>query len=281
MPLPPRTKKRKSRHSKENSHPYVVKLNIQLSKLNCLLNKIYDLADNDLLMSNAKTGLNDYTISEKFVKKLEKTSKLVISMANRLTEKAAEIQEKIDNARDRKLIAGGVIFVEEVTNPKDKCPEMKKNPRTKFVPSSDFRIKTETISDSESEDNTEPVSGELDGHFKYPKDNENPAESHSFHCDHCQGVFRDQNELRNHYTNHKIEFFTCLTCDKILRSVRAFEVHRDSHGKLFECDVCSKTFGLKTSLINHSQVHLDEVMHCSKPGCEKVFKHHQNHLEHV
>ena len=135
-------KKCKSRHSKENSHPYVVKLNIQLSKLNCLLNKIYDLADNDLLMSNAKTGLNDYSISEKFMKKLEKTSKLVISMANHLTEKAAEIQEKIDNARDRKLIAGGVIFVEEVTNLKDKCPETRKNPRTKFVPSSDFRIKT-------------------------------------------------------------------------------------------------------------------------------------------
>ena len=63
--------------------------------------------------------------------------------------------------------------------------------------------------------------------------------------------------------------------------MRALEAHRDSHGKLFECDVCSKTFGLKTSLINHSQVHLDDVMHCSKPGCEKVFKHHQNHLEHV
>ena len=139
------------------------------------------------------------------------------------------------------------------------------------------------ISDSDSENDVvkEPVSGELDGCFAYPKDNKNPAEGHNFLCDHCDKVFRDQHELRNHYTNHKIEFYTCLVCDKLFRSVRSFEIYRQSHPTLYTCTECSKIFKLKTSLTNHAQVHSNKWLACSHNGCEHTFQHRQNHLEHV
>ena len=176
-----------------------------------------------------------------------------------------------------------VIFMDEITDYKKKCAETKKNPRVKFVPSQDFRIKTEWISDDEldAENPTQNYFGEVDGHFTYPKDNENPVESHSFVCDHCGEVFWDRNELRNHYTNHRLEFFQCLICDKIYQSVRAFEVHKESHDKHHMCLVCQKSFKLKTTLTNHAQVHSEDRMHCSHPGCDKTFKHRQNQLEHI
>ena len=262
-----------------------MKLNIKLTQLNTLLNKIYALADNNLLVSNAETGLNDYSISEKYSKKLESASKLVASFANRLSEQAAVIMDKVDKAHDMKRNKQDVLFAEEVTNPKLKCPETRKHNRIKFIPSTDtsvFRIKRECISDDEEDKVAdEPVSSELDGRFMYPKINKNPAESHKFHCDHCNNVFHDQNKLRNHYTNHRIEFFTCFACDMLLCSMRSFEDHQKSHTSEYKCEICSKSFLLKTSFINHAQVHSNEVMHCSKEGCNRTFKHQQNHLEHI
>ena len=195
------------------------------------------------------------------------------------------IIEKLNAARDRKVNMQDIVHIEDVTNYKKKTAQAKKASRTKFILSQDFRIKVEWISDDEDKDSTttqdKPLSGELDGHFAYPKTNENPAEMHSFHCDHCDGVFRDQNELRNHYTNHRIEFFQCLICDKIYRSVRAFEVHRQCHDELYVCLVCNKGYKLQTTLINHQQVHSEEHMNCSYPGCNKSFKHRQNQVKHV
>ena len=64
-----------------------------------------------------------------------------------------------------------VIFTEEITDYKKKCPKTKKKPHVKFVPSQDFRIKTEWISDdSDSEEVTQNFTGEVYGHFAYPKE---------------------------------------------------------------------------------------------------------------
>ena len=174
--------------------------------------------------------------------------------------------------------------IEEITNYKKKCPEVKKHAHTKFVPLQDFRIKTEWISDDSGDEdisNDKPQSGELDGHFAYPKINENPAEMHSFICDHCQSVFWDRNELHNHYTNHNLEFFQCLVCDMIYHSVQAFQTHKQSHDKLHVCLVCTKRFKLKTTLMNHMQVHNEDKISCSFPGCDKSYKYRQNQLEHL
>ena len=286
MPLPLAGKKKKAKRNHPSvQHPYSIKLDCKLSKLDTLLNQIYDLADGNLLVSNAETGLTDFSINEKFARKLEDTSKRVAGLANRLCEKATQIIEKCDEARDRKVNMQDIILVGEITEYKLKCPETKKAPRKKFIPSQDFRIKVEWISDDSDDDTdaTKPqeFSGELDGHFAYPKQNENPAEIHSFICDHCEGVFRDRNELRNHYTNHRIEFFQCLVCDEIYRSVRSFETHKKSHDELHVCLVCRKGFKLKSSLTNHDQTHSGERMSCSKDGCEKSFKNRQNQIEHI
>ena len=81
MPLPPAGKKLKHNHP-SLQHPYSVKLDTRLSKLNALLNNIYDVADGNLLVSNAETGLTDFSINEKFAKKLEEASKHVAGLAN-------------------------------------------------------------------------------------------------------------------------------------------------------------------------------------------------------
>ena len=226
--------------------------------------------------------MTDFSINEHFAKKLEEASKRVAGLANSLSEKAVLVTQKLDEARDRKINMQDVLFVKEITDYKQKCPETRKNSHVKFVPSQDFCNKTEWISDDSGDEGlTENFSGEVDGHFTYPKDNKNPAESHSFVCEHCGGVYRDRNELRNNYTNHKLEFYQCLICDEIYRSVRAFEVHKESHDKHHVCLVCQKSFKLKSTLMNHAQVHSQDHMHCSHPGCDKTYKHRQNQLEHI
>ena len=170
---------------------------MKLAQLKVLLDKIFNLANNDLLLSNAEIRLNDYSMSEHFVKKLQDTSKVVSDVADHLSKQAVELQDKIDSAHNHKCIASGIISVEEVTDPKEKCPEACKHEGERFKPSSEFRLKRETISDFDSENDVvkEPVSDELDRCFAYPKDNKNPAEGHNFLCDHCDKMFMDQHEL--------------------------------------------------------------------------------------
>ena len=116
---------------------------MRLSKLDALLNNIFESADGDMLVSNAETGLTDFSINKKFAKKLEDASKRVAGLANWLSEKAAVVLEKLDEARDQKVQMQDIVHVEDVTDFKKKCDATKQHPRTKFVPSQDFRIKTE------------------------------------------------------------------------------------------------------------------------------------------
>ena len=81
MPLPPPSKKLKCNHP-SLQHPYSVKLDTRLSKLNALLNNIYEVADGNLLVSNTEMGLTDFSINEKFAKKLKEASKRVAGLAN-------------------------------------------------------------------------------------------------------------------------------------------------------------------------------------------------------
>ena len=298
MPLPPPSDKNKQKRTHcQDLHPYSIKIDIKVKKLNQILERIEELADCNVLVSDAQTGLNDYSMNLKFAKKLQHISKQIDEMAQRLNDKAKLVIQKVNTARDHKASIQPVQFVEEITEPKDKCPDAKKKQMKCFIPSTDFRIKTEwldTSSESETEkDNpkkkktksddspTDNFAGELDGHFAYPKVNENAPELHHFNCDTCKKVFHDQNEMRNHDCNHKIEYYTCMICFQVFRSMQSFDNHRVSHTKDHTCRSCGKTFPLKTSLVNHAQVHSIERMHCSHPGCNKTFKHRQNHLEHI
>ena len=72
-----------------------------------------------------------------------------------------------------------------------------------------------------------------------------------------------------------------MICFQIFRSIRSFDNHCASQSKNFKCRICGKIFPLKSSLLNHAQVHSEDHMHCSHPGCQKTFKHRQNNLEHI
>ena len=253
-----------------------------------MLDRIMELADCDLVVSDAITGLNDYSKNIKFAKKLQDVAKGLETTAETLFDRAKDVLGKVNLARDFKGSIQPVQFIQEVTDPKLKDKKAKIKPAERYKPSCDFPIKTETLDSddelanpppSKKQKKKETYSGELDGHFTYPKENENDVAIHHFSCDVYERIFRDTNELRNHDCSHKMEFFQCLMCFSIFRSVRSFENHYLSHTQEHNCDVCGKFFRLKTSLINHKQVHSSDRMTC--PTCGKKFKHRQNHLEHI
>ena len=163
-----------------------------------------------------------------------------------------------------------------------KCDKAQAQQKIKrFQRSEEFRIKVEHLDSSDDDQDQVPESGEIDGKFQFPKQNENPAECHNFSCEECCSIFRDENELRNHDSNHKIEFYRCMQCLKVYRSIRGFENHNKTHNFDYTCKVCQKTFMLKTSLTNHKQVHSTGLMHCTYENCTKAFKHRQNQVEHI
>ena len=71
MPVPP---KKMKRNHLSSQHPYSIKIDMKMSKLDAVLNSIYDLADGNLLVSNAETGLTDFSINEWFAWKLKEAS---------------------------------------------------------------------------------------------------------------------------------------------------------------------------------------------------------------
>ena len=66
------------------------------------MNQIYEIADSNLILTDARTGLNDFTMNELFAKKLDDVSKNVTGLAQRIQDKATELCDKIDKAIDTK-----------------------------------------------------------------------------------------------------------------------------------------------------------------------------------
>ena len=106
-------------------HPYVIKLNIKMNKLNQQLLAIYNLADCDLILSDARTSINDFRVNETFTKKLEDISKRLASLSNQLAEKANVIREKIDKAVDNKVQLQDCVYVGEVLEYSKQCDLIK------------------------------------------------------------------------------------------------------------------------------------------------------------
>ena len=288
MPLPPVERNTSKLPAQSETHPYIIKMEIKLTKMRQIMNNIFEIADSNLIITDAKSSLNDYTMNHAFADKLDNISKEVIGLSKCLTEKAAAIRTRVDRALDEKRRFEDVTFIRHVTNQMKKCDLAKEQDPQKireFKLSEDYPIPRETLDSSDSDDDQtdgkEQQLGEPDGHFMYAKTNENDPMVHSFMCKHCQQTFRDRNELRNHSTHHKMEFYRCLLCAKIFRSIRSFESHQKTHSVRYTCTVCHNTFELKSSLKNHMAVHSTELETCSHKGCTKQFKHRGNFLEHV
>ena len=220
MPLPPHKRSTEiSQHLKQ--HPFVTKLEVQIKKLQHMMNRIYDIASSNLVLTDAESGASDFSMNYYFADKLDKLSKCIINFGTTMSEKAAEIRERTSKAEDRKVNIQPVQFVEEVNNimKKSEIAQNKCSAKIhKFKQSLELRAKCEVLS-TDKEDSEQ---GDPDGHFFKPKNNENPPERHSFVCKFCEKVFRDRNELRNHYSQHNMEFYTCVQCDRVFPHFKSF-----------------------------------------------------------
>ena len=66
------------------------------------MNQICEIADSNLILTNAKTGLNNFSMNEAFAKKLDSLSKNVTGLAKTIQDKAEALRAKIDKAIDTK-----------------------------------------------------------------------------------------------------------------------------------------------------------------------------------
>ena len=196
-------------------------------------------------------------------------SKTVTGLVTHIQDKASALREKIDKAKEN---LQEIVYAGEVLDWSKKCEEAQSQMKIKrFQQSEEIHVKVEHL--DSSDDDASPEPGELDGKFQFPKQNKTPAECHNFSCEECCSIFRDDNELRNHDSNHKMEFYQCLQCLKIFRSMKSFENHNKTHNYDYTCQICHKTFMLKMSLTNHKQAHSTELMHCTYDNCTKALKH--------
>ena len=85
------------------------------------LNKLYDLADNDLVICDWRTGLNDFSINLKFADKLEDLAKALVTMSSKCCQPATDIRNKISEAEDWKHIANQEIFFLGEVADTEKC----------------------------------------------------------------------------------------------------------------------------------------------------------------
>ena len=144
-----RKKLREAQNSAFLEHPYTLKLEQKKSKLSSLLNSIYDLANNDLLVCDFDSGLNDYSKNLKFADELDEMSKLLISLSKDCTDKANVIRERIDQAKEDKRLIQDVVFLQEIVKEAEKCDDIRLvRPDQNYVPkeyvhTSEFRVKRE------------------------------------------------------------------------------------------------------------------------------------------
>ena len=291
-----RKRLRDAQHSVYLEHPYKVRLDIQKSKLMRVMNKIFEIADNDLIVCDFDTGLNDYSKNLSFANELETIAKELTVLSKDCADKAVRIRDRIDQAKEDKRLIQDVVFQQEIVKDSEKCdeirlvcPDLNFKPKP-FVPKSAFRVKRErpppliyedSDTDPEEEKAKKTRSGDPDTKFTYTKSNEFDELQHpNSICVDCDKVFRDKHELRNHMSNHHKELFRCLRCGNLSRTEVSFNKHMKTHtGERFTCSVCSKTFDRKTSLSNHEQQHSGEKLVCKT--CGKEFIYRGGYLEHI
>ena len=269
-------------------HPYTLKLQTRKRKLRDIMLKIFNLADSDLIVCDAETGLNDYTKNLKFADELDDIAKHLIGLSQECTEKANMICDHIEQAKEDKRLIQDVVYLQEIMKPSEKddfINERGKKP-VDWVHTHQFPVKCEcpiNVWDS-SDEETEPqnFSSDPDTRFKFTKENEFDEVKHINHiCEQCDKVLRDSHELRNHFSNHHREIYWCLKCPKdIFRTEASYLQHECTHtGELFTFPACSHTFNRKTTLINHAITHNKQHLRCNK--CGRLFKFRSSYLEHI
>ena len=190
------------------------------------MNGIMDLADNDLMLADCDTGINNFDLQHKFADKLEKVGKDLTQLTKDRLVKAAQIREKIEFYQDSKLQFQDSYFVGEVVKTSEKDPKAKKHPPKDFIRNETVILKREHyatwISDDKSDDNGTPKAGDMDTKFTYRKKNNNEELNHICVCEVCEQIFRDNQELRNHESTHHKKLYRCMACNGVCRFVHAY-----------------------------------------------------------
>ena len=154
------------------------------------------LADNDLMLANRDTGINNYDLQYKFADKLEEVGKQLMKLTKDCLVKAAEIRDKIEFYQDSKQQFQPAYFVGEVLKTSEKDPAAKKHAPKEFIRDETVILRKEHyatwISDSDSDDN-EP--GDMDTKFTYRKKQNNEELTNTAVCEVCEEVFWDNQEL--------------------------------------------------------------------------------------
>ena len=257
------------------------------------MNDIFQLADNDLIVCDFDTGLNDYSKNLKFADNLDVISKELTMLSKECSDKANAIRDRIAQAKEDKCLIQDIVFQTEIVKDAEKCDEITKiRPSVNyiakdFVHTHDFRIKREwpillhedSTTDSE---NNEPVkSGDPDTKFRYAKDNDFDETRHpNSICVECDKVCRDQHELHNHMSNHHKELYRCMKCGNLSRSEISFGKHMKTHtSEHFQCKVCLQAFDRKSTLSNHEQKDSTDKFVCKKCGAQMQYR--GAYLEHI
>ena len=298
---------RSSVYKKKLKHPGTVELEAKTIKLSNLLEEIYVLAKTDLIIASTDTGEADYSINLSFARELDTLADDLLKLGPQLKAGAQNIRDRVQEYKDKKAANQDIQFVREIEN-----SELRKTlgqlqnamPVGKTASGAvNWQIKQEPehlqyITDSDDsamEDLGEAVNkkkrkttvyeGDPDTKFFKPKENKNDREKHSFVCKFpkCGKVFRNRSEFRNHLSNHRPEFYNCMTCLRVFRSYKSFKTHKHGHDQTaprhqYQCDKCESSFELRSSLTNHMQKHSDAKDTCAK--CGKTFQWRQNYLDH-
>ena len=257
----------------ETEHPFMYHLECKESMLHKLMNEIFYIADNDLLLSDKDSGENDYSMMLKFADKLDFFSQVLVRLSKRCTDHAQDIRDKVDAARDHKVYMQDIILdmdIEHSTTKHERSDTLKEILRkfhgvqygtesVKWIRDHSKLIKREHtafVSDDESDEEAFYESN-IDTKFKFAKYNNN--DEIIYKCLECNKKLRDSQELRNHMSNHKLEIYRCLKCFTVSRTIRSHEAHMDTHlkPKLYTCPhpSCSSSFNMQSSLSNHVQMH--------------------------
>ena len=95
-------------------HPYVIKMQLKMQQLDKLVNKIYDIADCNMVLTNDKTGDASYDLNLQFADKLDNISTIVSGLGKRIAEKATSIRAKVASELENKNNSREIQFIGEI-----------------------------------------------------------------------------------------------------------------------------------------------------------------------
>ena len=229
MPKKKTTGKKQKAAKKHNPmtnsiHPYQEVMSRKMFKLKILCQQIRDLAACDLIIANQKSWVNNYHPNMELADQMDLASKELLTLAKKLNSKADAIHQNADAERDKKRLKEGIVFMKEVTDPKEKVQLCNNRRPHRMRYTQEMKpVIPPTLYVSDDEEMPMPTNNDPDTQFMNVKENLNNPDKTQFMCDTCGKVFRDSNKLNNHISTHQYDLFRCMKCFKVCRLQFSFE----------------------------------------------------------